>query len=139
MGKLLKSAREEPMGNDTKYSRSVRIPQYEPDLQSLVGVRDLCDTSKYAELIDRIDKSGVSEEQKKFLRLAATRHIVFNYANIADYYAKADAEMQELMEDSALVIIDVEDALHKGYLQLSERMRQLIREAVQRKRGESDA
>ena len=139
MGKLLKSAREQPMGNDTKYSRSVRIPQYEPDVNSLVGVRDLCDTSKYARLVEAIDKSDVGEEEKKFLKLAATRHIVFNYANIADYYSKADSEMQQLMEDSALVIIDVEDALHKGYLQLSSRMRQLIEEAVERKRGDSDA
>lgn len=135
VGKLLKCAREQPMGNDTKYSRSTRIPQYEPDLMSSVSVGDLYDTSKYAKLIERIEKSGVSEEEKRFLKLAATRHIVFNYAHIADYYAKASKEMQSLMEDSALVIIDVEDALHKGYLKLSDRMRQLIEEAVERKQG----
>ena len=37
-----------------------------------------------------------------FLKLAASRHIVFYYGKIADYYAKADRDIQELMERSAL-------------------------------------
>ena len=49
---------------------------------------------------------------------AAGRHNVFNYRNIAEYYAHAKPEMQRLMEKSALVIIDVDNAIANGYASL---------------------
>ena len=63
--------------------------------------------------------------EKIFLKLAAARHIIFNYENIADYYCNASKEMQELMEKSALVIIDFESAIEGGFLQLNEETKQL--------------
>ena len=50
------------------------------------------------------------------LYIAATRHIVFNYSKIADYYTSASKEMQHLIERSALVIIDFEKAIQYGYV-----------------------
>ena len=50
------------------------------------------------------------QRTKDFLINAAYRHITFNYSNIADYYAHSSKEMQELMEESALIIIDFEKA-----------------------------
>jgi hypothetical protein len=47
------------------------------------------------------------------------RHIVFDYQKIADYYAHASKEIQELMEKSALVIIDFNKAIQNGYVKLS--------------------
>lgn len=121
------SAKKNPMGKDTKYSRAIRVPQYEPkdEMPDLASVYDL---TKYSKLVAKINKSNVSEEEKKFLKFAATRHIVFTYSKIADYYAHASAEMQELMEESALVIIDMDDAIANGYVALSEKMQQLIDE-----------
>lgn len=97
------------------------IPQYDikgeqPDIS------ELCDMSKAKELLEKIKQSNVSEEEKKFLRFGAYRHLCFNYSKIAEYYAHADKEMQELMEDSALVIIDFENAIAKGYVELSEQV-----------------
>ena len=43
---------------------------------------------------------------------------MFNYRNIAEYYAHATPEMQQLMEKSALVIIDVDNAIANGYATL---------------------
>lgn len=57
---------------------------------------------------------------------AATRHYAFNYKNIAEYYAHAPAEIQELMEESALVIIDYNNAIRNGYVQLSEDLKSLV-------------
>lgn len=121
------NAKKNPMGEDTKYSRAIRIPQYEPsnEMPNLDSVYDL---TKYSKLIAKINKSGVSEDEKKFLRFAASRHIVFTYSKIADYYAHASAEMQELMEESALVILDIDDAIANGYVALSDKMKQLIEE-----------
>jgi hypothetical protein len=120
-----------PMGDDTKYSRAIRIPQYEPKNEKPV-LASVYDTTKYSKLMARINKSSVSEEEKKFLKFAASRHIVFNYSKIADYYANASKEMQELMEESALVILDIDDAIANGYISLSKKMQQLIEEEKSR-------
>ena len=40
-------------------------------------------------------------------------------AKIADYYAHASKEMQELMEMSALVIVDFDKAYQNGYMKLA--------------------
>lgn len=122
------SAKVNPMGDDTKYSRAIKIPQYEPSNNKPI-LAEVYDTKKYNKLIAMINKSDVSDAEKTFLKLAATRHIVFNYAKIADYYAHASKEMQELMEKSALVIIDIDDAIANGYVKLSAKMSQLVEEA----------
>lgn len=109
---------------DNTYTQKAKIPQYEVEGDTVL-IDDLCDCEKYRELFKEIDNSGVSENEKRFLRLAATRHIVFDYRNIAEYYAKANTEMQELMENSALVIIDIADAIADGYAVLSKRIRDL--------------
>ena len=53
-------------------------------------------------------------------------HSVFNYRNIAEYYAHATPEMQRLMERSALVIIDVDNAIANGYAKLSAKIADMI-------------
>ena len=63
---------------------------------------------------------SLNKEHKEFLKLSATRHIVFNYEKIADMYAHSEKQMQEHMENSALVIIDFEKAIELGYVKLSE-------------------
>lgn len=125
---------KEAMGDDKKYSRAIKIPQYNPR-EEVPKLESMLDLEKYSKLIYAINKSDVSEEEKKFLRFAASRHIVFNYALIADYYAHASAEMQDLMEQSALVILDINDAIANGYVKLSEKMKQLVEEEKQRSKG----
>lgn len=105
-------------GLDDKYTTKVNIPQYE-----ITGdcptISEMLDTEKADGLIEEIKQSGVTDEEKEFLIQAARRHNVFNYRNIAEYYAHAGAEMQRLMEKSALVIIDVDDAIANGYATLN--------------------
>lgn len=101
-----------------KYSTKTNIPQYE--IQGLnIKLSDCIDKQKYLELLKEIENSTVSDAQKKFLKLAATRHIRFVYKNIAEYYASTNSEMQRLMEHSALVIIDIDDAIRNGYARLT--------------------
>ena len=107
------------------YTTVVNIPQYSPK-NNKPALEELCDYSKYSKLKFDIDKSNVSEEEKKFLKMAASRHIVFNYSKIADYYAHASSEMQKLMEQSALVIIDIDDAIANGYVKLSKDIQELL-------------
>ena len=108
-----------------KYSTNVKIPQYEPTGRK-VSFDEMVNCKKTELLIDHIEKSNVTEEEKAFLIKAAQRHNVFTYKNIAEYYANATPEMQRLMEESALVIIDIKDAIANGYAVLTERLNNLV-------------
>lgn len=108
------------------YTKTIQIPQYTPS-KVAPPLTSLADYTKYSELIRDIEKSNVTDEEKKFLKYAATRHIVFTYSRIADYYAHASAEMQDLMEKSALVILDVDDAIANGYVKLSKDIENIMK------------
>lgn len=117
---------EEPKVNDDgKYTKKISVPQYLPS-EVPPKIDTLCNMSKYSELMRNISTADISEEERKFLQLAATRHIVFNYSKIADYYAHATPEMQKLMEQSALVIIDYNDAIANGYVKLSSTIKSIV-------------
>ncbi len=105
--------------DDQPYSMNVKIPQYEIQ-GDCPEISDMLDSTRADELIQHIEEAeGVTDEEKDFLIQAARRHNVFNYRNIAEYYAHATPEMQRLMEESALVIIDVDDAIANGYATLN--------------------
>lgn len=105
--------------NSNIYTNKITTPEYLPKNEK-PAISDLFDLEKYNELVSKIEISNLSSEDKKFLVCAASRHIVFNYEKIADYYANSDKEVQELMEDSALVIIDFDSAMAKGFVKLSQ-------------------
>ena len=102
---------------DNPYTAKINIPQYEIKGDE-PAINELFDKEKTEQLINEIKESNVSDEQKDFLIKAAQRHLGFNYNKIAEYYAHQDKEMQELMEKSALVIIDYDDAIKNGYAEL---------------------
>lgn len=96
-----------------KYTRKIESPVYEPKGEK-PAITELYDDSKYRELLAGIEKAKISAEAKQFLKLTATRHIIFNFEKIAEYYAQAGAKEQRLFEDSALVIIDFQSAIGGG-------------------------
>ena len=112
---------------DNPYSQKKHIPQYEPT-GDFVDIMELIDDEKTNELIKEIKESNVTEDQKNFLIKGAYRHLKFNYSKIADYYSNASEEMQILMEKSALVIIDIDDAIANGYVKLTKVVEDLITE-----------
>ena len=100
------------------YTMKTNIPQYEITGEC-PAISEMLDKEKSKELIAEIEKAeGITEEERQFLKDAAGRHNVFNYRNIAEYYAHAKPEMQRLMEKSALVIIDIDNAIANGYASL---------------------
>ena len=105
--------------NDDTYTKKITTPIYEPKNEKPI-VTDLFDTEKTSVLIDEIEKSDIPQDEKQFLIESAKRHTVFNYQLIADYYAHSDEKVQDLMEKSALVIIDFKKAIENGYVKLSE-------------------
>jgi hypothetical protein len=107
---------------DEKYTLKIETPIYEPK-NAKPHILELCDKTKTSRLMKEIDASNVSNEEKMFLIDASRRHNVFNYEKIADYYAHSSKEMQELMEKSALVIIDFEKAIQLSYVKLCEEIK----------------
>ena len=116
-----KAEREKKM---EKYTQSVTVPQYKPS-EHCPMIEELVARSKTVKLLAEIANSSVSDKEKEFLRNAAQRHLVFNYSKVADYYAHASAEMQNLMEKSALVIVDYDNALANGFVELTKSIEEL--------------
>lgn len=113
--------------SDQKYSTAAGAPVYVPK-----GARPhaltLVDTTKTDALLREIEKAQITEDEKRFLRLGAQRHLVFNYERIAEFYAHASPDVQALMERSALIIIDVDKAIENGYVRLSQTIRAMYAE-----------
>ena len=107
---------------EKKYSSKIDTPIYEIK-NAKPHILELVNKEKTNRLIREINNSNVSSEEKTFLIDAAKRHNVFNYEKIAEYYANSSKEMQNLMEHSALVIIDFERAIQLGYVRLCEEIK----------------
>lgn len=97
-----------------QFTQVIKVPQYE-----IVGERpelhELADSTRANELKARINSTELPDDIRDFLITATQRHIVFNYRKIAEFYPHASSDVQRLMEDSALIIIDADDAIAKGY------------------------
>ena len=117
---------EETEDSENPYTIKVNIPQYEPKGDQ-PNIADMLDRGKADELIEHIEHAqNITDEEREFLIQAARRHNAFNYRNIAEYYCHATPEMQALMEESALVIIDIDNAIANGYVRLSEDIMAMI-------------
>jgi len=118
---------EDAIDEDSPYTNKTTAPIYEPS-----GTQHkpdhLYDAAKTKQLIAEIELADVPDDVKTFLISAAHRHTAFNYSKIADYYATAPKEIQSLFEDSALVIIDFEQAIQNGFVKLDERVEQAFKQ-----------
>lgn len=107
-------------GEDETYTRDINIPLYEPQGNTPPSIGMMMDDTHTQELIDHINAADIPEDVAEFLRAAAARHTVLDFHRIADFYAHADPVVQQLMEEQALVIIDVDDAIRGGYARLQD-------------------
>lgn len=101
------------------YTKTVVSPIYTPTGEN-PRIEELNDRSVADKLIQEIEQAVIPEEIKQFLLGSAERHVVFNYERIANYYAHAPLNVQELMEQSALIIIDYDKAIENGFVRLSD-------------------
>jgi len=122
LGNIFEDKNENNEDIDNNYSRKIESPIYEPKLEFPPKIEELYDEEKTNSLIRHIEKSSIKNEEKKFLIEAAKRHTVFNYRNIAEYYSHGTKEIKDLMEQSALVIIDYDKAIENGFVVLSKDM-----------------
>lgn len=112
------------------YTRRTDAIRYEPSMDAPPPVESLIDTTKRDRLQERIREAlaagELDAETAHALTLGAERHLVFNYANLAEFYAHASPAVQALMEESALVLVDFNDAIQHGFVRLSSRLEELL-------------
>lgn len=116
-GQPIQKENKEKRDLGLKYTKKIEQPLYEPKNKK-PHLLELYNNEKSKKLIKTIDSSNVSDEEKFFLKVAAYRHVIFDYEKIADYYSNSNKEMQELMEQSALVIVDFNSAIENGYIKM---------------------
>lgn len=108
-----------------QYSKKVEAPVYTPKGER-PAVSELCDQSRADALVAEISsEKSLPDDVRQFLQLAAMRHVVFDYHRIAEFYCHAEPRVQQLMEASALVIIDFDQAIERGYIELSKRIAEI--------------
>lgn len=118
---------EETIDEDSPYTNKTNAPIYEPTGQEHKP-KQLYDPTKTERLLADIETADIPNDVRAFLISAAHRHTAFNYSKIADYYATASKEVQSLFEDSALVIIDFEQAIQNGFVKLDASVEEAFRQ-----------
>ena len=111
--------------DNNRYTNIIPKIQYVPKTRCKPSEISLYNLEKYNNLVKEIKSKNLDSEIEKFLLYSATRHIVFDYQQIAEYYSHSDKEVQELMEKSGLVIIDFEDALENGFVKLQKNLEEI--------------
>jgi hypothetical protein len=106
--------------DEDKYTAKLETPIYEIKGENPT-IQELYNNDKTGNLVEKILKTNMPDDVKGFLMAAATRHTVFNYEKIAEFYAHQDKDIQDLMEQSALVIIDYDKAIENGYVKTDKR------------------
>lgn len=109
---------------ESKYTNKITTPIYEPKGEQ-PKLDTIFDLEKYKKVLAQVEAAGIPKDVKEFLKLAATRHIRFNYEKIAEFYCHQNDDVKRLFEASALVIIDYDSAIENGYIQLSEKLMEL--------------
>lgn len=113
---------------DELYTKKIEAPIYSPKSKTPPKVSALTDMKKTDELLKEISAAkNLPTEVRAFLQVAAARHVVFDYEQIAEYYSHAPKEVQALFEKSALVIIDFQKAIENGFVALSEKLAEAYR------------
>lgn len=110
---------DDPLPGTEAYTRKVERPIYTPKGDQ-PEIKNLYDVSKYEALLAELSSAKIPKELRLFLTAAASRHIRFNYSQIAEFYCHCEPEIQRLFEASALVIIDFRQAIELGFVRLTE-------------------
>lgn len=104
---------------DDIYTDKIESPVYEPTGPE-PPLADCYDAERFEELRERVAEADIPEDVRQFFHLAAHRHIVFDYENIAEWYAHQDPEVQAVAEALTLVIIDYDQAIEQGFIDFAE-------------------
>lgn len=115
------------LGEDETYTRKIEAPKYVPKGKK-PAITELYEEQKTKGIISEINASSIEQPIKDFLIAAAHRHTVFNFENVAEFYAHSAPEVQRLMERSALVIVDFDKAIENGFVVMTDEIKEAFAE-----------
>jgi len=118
---------DQDIDEDSPYTNKTIAPIYDPT-GTQHKPEHLYDSAKTNQLLADIELAEIPDDIKLFLKLAAYRHTAFNYSKIADFYATATKEVQQLFEQSALVIIDFDQAIENGFVRLDKHVEKAFKQ-----------
>lgn len=102
----------------------IEIPFYIPsDIEPELS--ELASTEKTKDLIEKINNLDIEPELKEILTIRASFFTDFNFSKIADYYSKQNKEVQEVFKDLGMIILAPQEALERGFIELSENIFEL--------------
>lgn len=120
---------EDEEENESNYSIKIKPPVYTKKKEKKPKLFECVDLEKYKRLKEEIENNkNISDEERELLLLASTRHICFNYENIAEYYCHCSKDTKLLMEKNALVIVDINKAIEFGFVKYTEEIINIIEE-----------
>ncbi len=116
--------------HDEKYTRNINDIYYEPS-DVTPAISECISTERYDSFVSKINSlSGITEEERRLLKLSATRFIEYRYDKIADLYASSEGALRETMQELALVIVDFEESIRQGITRIKDFAIDVIREGT---------
>ncbi len=108
----------------TEYSRKIESPIYQPTGLKIDDARSLYDESEVKELETLIKDADVPDDVREMLMASAQRFRRFDFGRVAEYYSQCnDPVVKNLMERTAMVIVDFGRAIEDGFVELAEEIR----------------
>lgn len=103
---------------DDRYSQNIGTVDYRPSDVKRDPSELFYQTDRFDERIEAMDAPG---EIKELCRIRSHRFREFDFAKIADYYCnQATPEVQDMFGSLALVLLDRDQMIEKGFSQLVE-------------------
>ena len=114
-----------------RYSPSMYFPIFDPAVDGKQHqLFEMVNTKRYNEALRAIDEvKDITDEEREFFKLAATRFIEFNFTSIAEQYCVSSPQARALFEKLALVYVSTTQAIANALIECDNAFREYVDEA----------
>ena len=114
-----------------RYSPSMYYPIFDPSTDGVHHqIFEMVNTKRYKDALRAIDEvKDISDEEREFFKLAATRFIEFNFTPIAEQYCVSSPQARALFEKLALVYVSTTQAIANALIDCDNGFREYVDEA----------
>jgi len=114
-----------------RYSPSMYFPIFDPVVDGKQHqLFEMVNTKRYNEALRVIDEvKDITDEERGFFKLAASRFIEFNFTSIAEQYCVSSPAARRLYEKLALVYVSTTQAISNALIECDNAFREYVDEA----------
>ena len=118
-----------------RYSPSMYFPVFDPAVDGKQHqLHELVNTRRYKEasrmVAEAFDSGKITNEEREFLDLAATRFVEFNFTAIAEQYCVSSPAARELFEKLCLVYVSTTKAIMNTLVECDNAFREYVDKAT---------